>query len=88
MELSAEGWANLLVTLEAWGWEPRPGDRMRLLAPSAKVSTETAEQMATAAKSLLSTGLKAPLSVYPIRADMGDVKLVADFCEGGPFTID
>lgn len=87
IEIEAEEWAKVLLTLEDWGWQPEPGMRMALLARGVVVSADVAVALSTAGQQLLDAALADPLSAYPIPASMDKVYEVVEFCKAGEFRI-
>lgn len=85
--LTQSSWANILLTLEDWGWRPRQL-RTCYLASDVAVDSDDAAEMASAGRRLMDALLADPLRHYAgLRADMGKLAEVVMLCEEGQFVV-
>jgi hypothetical protein len=84
VEVLSGEWAEMLVLLEDWGWQPEQR-RVSYLAAGVEVSDPDARNLATVGQSVLDAALKDPLAVYPVSFDMGKFWEVIEFCKAGGF---
>ena len=83
-EVAPEEWAEILLLLEDWGWQPEQL-RTSYLAPSVQVSDSDSRNLASIGQRILDAALKDPGTVYPVSFDMATFYKFVEFCEAGGF---
>ena len=85
--LTQSAWADILLTLENWGWHP-PHLRTSYLASNAIIDATDAGGMAEAGNRLMQALLADPLTCYVnLKVDMGKLAEIVALCEDGGFTV-
>ena len=86
LEIDHEAWADVLLLASNWGWKPAQPTYF-FLGTDVHVSEVDAHSLATAIDRVLAKALHDPINFYPVRADMGAVASVGEFCHSGAFTV-
>jgi hypothetical protein len=86
-EIHTEAWAEILLMLEDWRWEPQQPMTVNYLAGNVHISDADAGALAHIGQKILDAALADPMSVYPLRVDMARLYEVTEFCKSGGFRI-
>jgi hypothetical protein len=83
-EVPPEEWAEILLFLEDWGWQPEQL-RTSYLGAGVQVSHSDSRNLAVIAQRVLDAALKDPATVYPAPFNMTKLYEFAEFCGAGGF---
>lgn len=83
-EVAPGEWAEMLLFLEHWGWQPEQL-RASYLAPGVQVSHSDSHNLAAIAQRALDAALKDPTAVYPVPFNMRKLHELVEFCRAGGF---
>jgi hypothetical protein len=86
LEVSPTTWADILLLSSQWGWQPSHST-INLMGNGVEVSASDACSLSAVIDRILAKALLDPMHFYPVRADMGMLSQVGDFCRDGGFTI-
>ena len=100
-EIHPEAWAETLLTLEDWGWEPQQAMRVNYLSQELEVSEADALGLLMAGDNLLGMDLGQGVTIDPacgptprltrhgrlLHVNAGMIHELVQFLKGGPFRI-